>query len=736
MPSDKLIQQAKDLFKECAELTSDWRKKAEDDIRFASGDQWPAELRAWRESQNLPCLTIDRLEGPISQLVGDQRQNDLACKVIPRSLEGRKLVTAEKRQIDEGEFVAGLVRDIQRRSRFEWTQAQAFEHAVVCGMGGWYMDTTYVGPDSFEQRIVIRGIESPIAIYPDIKGFGTDEGMAYAYIIEDHNEEAFKRQFPKASTAWEEGDDWASTDAVRTALWWYKERVADTVLQLRHSDGRMTTILKSELGDTPLPTGVQVARERKSERVKIMRRVMSSLEVLEETEWPGTIIPVAIVLGKRAWVGGRLDLQGIVRKGMDPQRLYNYNRSTVAEIMGAAPKAPYLLTPSQVNGLEQMWKTANTGNKPYLLYNPDPHAPGAPQRQQLAYPQGFANEAIVAASDVMSVTKIHEASLGQRSNETSGIAIQARQREGDTGNYVYTDNLLLAVEETGRIIVDAIPRVYDSTRLLTSRAQDGTVTSVELNKPTPGGVQNRLSGGYDTEVTAGPAFGTARQEAVQAMTALGQAAPNLLAAGADIWVGNMDWPGADQLAARLKKMVPPELLDEQDQDDAGVKVAQLSQAVQMLEAKLQETMQAAQQAGEEGAQAQQDVAKLTHDLQVKDLELRQAKAELALTKQEASTTIDGMRQEEKLRRDFEEAKNALRDSVPVPEPEPVQPPDFSPVLQALAEIKQSLGNKEPAQPVQVIVETGEKPKVKRGKAIKQPDGSWSMEVLEQEVGEP
>lgn len=729
---DKLIQTALDQFAEAEEVSRSWRTAADEDIRFAGGDQWPEHLKAWREAQRLPTLTIDRLEGPISQLVGDQRQNDLAVKVVCKSLESKKLVTTNQRGMDESDFLAGVVRDIQRRSRFDWVQAQAFEHAVVCGLGGWYIDAEYESEDSFDQVLNIKRIPNPLAIYADWQNWASTQGMDYGFVLDHFTEDAFKARWPNASTAWDAADEWGG-DLKRVAIWWQREWKPETLLQIRLADGRVTVLRKSELGTVSMPPGARLLKERETKLPSIKRRVCTSLEVLEEVDWVGKIIPLCLVTGKESWHKGKLDYIGMIRKAKDAQRLYNYNRSTVAEIMGGAVKAPYILTAEQVRGFEEMWATANVGNKPYLLVNPDPKAPGWPHRSQIEYPAGFANEAIVASADIMSVTKIHEASLGQRSNETSGVAIQQRQKEGDTGNYVFTDQLLLAIEETGRILVDAIPKVYDSTRLVTARARDGETSTVMLNDPKPGAVWNRLTGKYDVEVTSGPAFGTARQEAVQAMTALAQAAPQLLQVGADIWVGNMDWPGADELAKRLKKMVPPELLNEEEmQGDPAAMLGQMQQALQQAQAMLQQTQQAAQEAAQALQQSEMKAMSSQAEIERLKTDLNEAQAELNLTKQSAQLAIDTVEAKLKQVQDYHQAADALRGSVPQEQPEM---PDLAPILKAVQDLGKSMQSKpEPTQPVQVIVETSDKPKIRRGRAVKQADGSWQMEAVEEEVG--
>jgi hypothetical protein len=68
-------------------------------------------------------------------------------------------------------------------------------------------------------------------------------------------------------------------------------------------------------------------------------------------------------------------------------------------------------------------------------------------------------------------------------------------------------------------------------------------------------------GRYDVTVTTGPSFTTKRQEAVEAMIQLTKAYPNIVQVAGDLMVKNMDWPGAQDIAERLKKTLPPELQD-------------------------------------------------------------------------------------------------------------------------------------------------------------------------------
>src|SRR3546814_17648701 len=81
------------------------------------------------------------------------------------------------------------------------------------------------------------------------------------------------------------------------------------------------------------------------------------------------------------------------------------------------------------------------------------------------------------------VSGIHDASLGIRSNEVSGRAISARQREGDIASLTFYDNGNAALLEAGDVINQLIPQVYDGTRVIRRIGEDETMKFQRVNDP-------------------------------------------------------------------------------------------------------------------------------------------------------------------------------------------------------------------------------------------------------------
>ncbi|HNA22851.1 MAG TPA: portal protein, partial [Agitococcus sp.] len=291
---------------------------------------------------------------------------------------------------------------------------------------------------------------------------------------------------------------------------------------------------------------------------------------LEESDWAGKYLPIVGVNGKEDLVDGKRTLRGLVRFAKDPQRMYNYWRTIDTEQKALAPKAPVLVTAKQIEGYEQHWQESLTTNMPYLIVNDVPSA-SMPQRINAGIVDKGANEAALMCVDEMkSTTSIFSASLGEQDNEKSGRAILAQQRKGDTANFAYIDNIARAIKWTGKIIIDLIPKIYDAARVVAVMGADGEKKLERINQVVMQKGQPKLLdlsvGKYDLVVTQGASYATKRIEALNSMVEIARVNPAIMQIAGDLIVKAMDWDGASEIAERLKKMLPPQLQQEEGED--------------------------------------------------------------------------------------------------------------------------------------------------------------------------
>ena len=583
---------------------SDSREDELDDLRFMAGSpdnqwQWPADVLSTRGSVQgqainaRPCLTINKLPQHVRQVTNEQRQNRPNGKVIPAD---------DNADVQVAEIFNGVVRHIEYMSDADVAYDTACDNQVTYGEGYIRLLTEYCNDDTFDQDIKIGRVRNAFSVYmdPTIQDpCGSD--AEWCFITEDILKSEYERLFPDASpisTLYSQGvgdqgiSSWLQEDTIRIAEYFYNVYDAETLHlypnnQTAKANSPEDKQLKEMYGK-PL-------RTRKVDRKKVMWMKTNGFDILDEREWSGKYIPVVRVIGNEWEVDGQIYISGLVRNAKDAQRMYNYWTSQEAEMLALAPKAPFIGYGGQFEGYENQWKTANTTNWPYLEVNPDvtDGAGGVlplPMRAQPPLPQtGLIQAKMGAGEDIKATTGQYDASLGQQGNERSAKAIVAREKQGDVGTYHYVDNLARAIRYITRQIVDMIPKIYDTQRIARIIGADGEVSMVKMD-PTQeeavrevrdqetGGLIEKIYnpgvGTYDVMVTTGPGYMTKRQEALDAMSQILQSNPQLWAVAGDLFIKNMDWPGAQEMAERFKKILDPKVLATDDQSPEMVAAQQ------------------------------------------------------------------------------------------------------------------------------------------------------------------
>lgn len=624
MKDEDILEAACKRMQLAADADRENRELALDDLRNQIGEQWPDSERRSREAEGRPCLVINRLPQFTRQVTGDLRRMNPSINVLPASDDASK---------EGAEFIEGMIRYIQYRSDASSIYEEAGESAATCSMGYFRVLTDYEDDDTFNQEILIEGIKNPFAVYfdPDAR-LSTREDANWVFIADRMSEEDFKEAYPGKDAVSADGDTatdrsayWREGDDVIVAEYFWKEPVEKTIWQLPGG----------EVVDTA-PRGGK-AKSRKVQGHKVMWAKISGADVLEgPQEWAGKYIPVVAVVGEEIHVADRVVRSSVIRYAKEPQRLYNYFVSAETEVLALQPKAPYMVTATQVSGFEQQWANANTKNRPYLVYKPDPNAPPPQRSQPPMASSGMLQHIMMAGDDMKATTGIYDAGLGQRSNEHSGVAIKQRQMESDISTSIYSDNVSKAVGYCGRIIVDLIPKIYDSERMVRIVGNDDEDQMVKVNQVQKHAefgdvtINNLTIGKYDIRVSVGPNYTTKRQEAAENMLEFIRVFPQAAPLTADLIAGNMDWPEADKFQERLKAALPPGIAD--NKDPQAQRQQQAAQQAQMQEQQQQQQIAQTMQKmalDEQQAKTRQAVA----NADKAEAEAMRARAELGVSVQ-------------------------------------------------------------------------------------------------------
>ena len=689
---EALLREARERAGEAQTWWNENHERADKSVRFAEGEQWNADELAERVGR--PNLTVNTLPTFIEQVSGNQRQSRPAIKVIPGDDHGAAMTfeagEKRKRKIAGADLYSGIIRAIEQNSGAEAHYDKAFDHALDGGFGWLRVLTRYANSRDFDQELLIRSVRNRWAVLTDPLAQEPDRhDMAYAFIGDEMRRAEFTRRYPNARV----GDVIDGIDRDRAAYWMHDDvvRVAEYMTReaqprnlLLFSNGQMAYEDEVKALIQPMyEQGITVTRERKVVTWCAYWRKITAWDVLEgPIKLPFTTIPLVPVIGReRDYRDGTVKLSSLIHHSMDVKRMENFWLSAATERVGASPKAPWIVTKEAIEGYESYWENANRGNPAYLPYNGE--APAPVRQDGSAMPVAEIQMATLMSDRVKSTIGIFNPSLGEEASEKSGRAIALRQRQADNGTFAFTDNLSRALRRVGLLLIEAIPRIYDTERVMRLRNEDGTSDWVKVNQVVPvldaGGqpvlgvdgkpeeqVINGLGQGeFDVVVSAGPSFATQRQEAAEGQMQLMKIAPSLVPLAGDVMVENMDWPQSDKIARRMRLALDPKLLTPQEREDMAEDQGGEVDPNTGQPAQGQPTPE--QQAQQQAAAMQQEAMGMQRQALAADTQAKVAKAEAEIETANATKA--------KAKADMMEAEvrmQALR----------MQPPSLPPVLPA------------------------------------------------------
>lgn len=559
---DQFIQDMRSQYQHDVDFDRINRYEAIDDLRFSAGEQWDPVVLLQRKS--LPCLVINTIPQFTAQLVGDWRESRKAIKVIPSNDE----------DTDVADVREDLVRNIEMQSRADRSYDQAFESMIQCGDGAFKVTVEYARDDVFDQDIYIRPIEDVLATVWDRFSVDPTGRDARRVFVDDRiPKDEFTRKWPQAAGGANllEVDKidrvtmagWMDEESYRVTEYWRMVEREKTLALF--SNGKMYEIDDSNMEDmierngTPTKTRVVWCRYAQ------MHYCTGWAILAGPYEYRMNRLPIIRMSGRIVNVAGRRVRYGLVRFMKDPSRLKNFWRSIAAEQLGYAPKAQWLATQSAVEGRQEAFRRAHLTRDPLLIVNDEAIIGQNIQRIEPPQPQAaIFQEVAMNTQDMKDVSGIQDASLGMRSNETSGKAIMNRQHEGDIASQTYYDNADAALLEAGDVINQLIPQIYDGTRVVRLIGHDESIKFQRINDPMDPHSIDLGSGMFDVALTTGASYTTRRVEAADAMMNAIQVWPELMSIAGDLVVKAQDWPGAEELSDRLKKTIPPNLLDDKE----------------------------------------------------------------------------------------------------------------------------------------------------------------------------
>ena len=636
---DSRIEEAKQFLKFCNDADTMNRQEALEDLKFVGGDQWPVELQNSRNLESRPVITINKLDGYCRQVSNQQRQQRPRIKVH---------ATNTHEQMVEAEIIQGLIRHVEVNSNADHAYDNGFDYAVRMGWGFMRVRTDYVSPDSFDQEIYIDPVDNPFTVYFDPNSIAPDGSDAERCLVTTMVPKAeFRKMYPEADdggtsfTQRGTGDsqsEWITKEDIRLAEYYYTVREKATLYLL--SDGTSTFADDKDFFNRLQVAGINIVDKRDSHKKTIKYCKLTGVEVIEEGVWPSKYLPIVPIYGRHIVISDKRHKFGMVRYAKDPQRMYNFWQTSITESVALAPKAKWLMAEGQDEGHENDWAQANIKSFPLLRYKQtdiDGRPAPAPTRlQPEPPPAGVMAAAAGVNEDIKVMMGIFDPAQLKQGN-ISGKALNGQQQQVDLTNFDYYDNLTRSIAHVGKIILDLIPKIYDTQRVLRIIGEDGKPQLVTVNEQDAIGnilKNNTAVGQYDVVMETGPGYNSKRQEAVDSMMQLLGADPALMQTAGDLIFRNMDFPGADIIADRLATLNPLAQIDEHSDIPPQVQM-QLAQAQKQVK-DMQQQMQAMQMAMKQ----RQDIEQVKQDSETKRLLIKETNRAHQIELEDASKRFD------------------------------------------------------------------------------------------------
>ncbi|MBY8898527.1 portal protein p19 [Acinetobacter baumannii] len=643
---DSILDEIKKNLRYAEDYWHDNYERGVEDKEFVTvkGAQWEDGAVARRTAEGKPSLEFNLCRAYCRQQINTQRQNRAQVKVVP---------VDNGADADKANIIEGLIKDTEESSDAESAYDQAAENAVYGAIGFFRIVTDYVSELSFNQEPRFMTVHNPHAWYIDPQSKALDGSDArWAVGGEWVDKDIIKDKYGASAVvdfAMSEYSDWCNTEdkTVLIVEYFKIEEVSDELWMLEDGTTNYKSALLDEFGVSEDELKPLVINSRSTTRTEVKWYKASGSEVLEETVFPGKYIPVIPVYGEVTYIGEERYLHSLVHFAKDPQRLYNYWKSTEAQILQKNQDDILVVDPKGVSGYEEEWRDPAKFAAVHYKHIDDSQQPiPAPYRIGAAQPPvGVLNAAESAKVAITDILNMHAPIMGGDSQEVSGVAIGMRQRQSETAQFHLQDNLNKSIRHAGRILLGLYQALYTVPMVRRIIGADGEAKQINLFDKTADGVLADVTiGRYDVRMDTGPSFNTQREQNFALMMQLLSMNPQLFSLIGDILLQNSPLLNAKEISERIRSTMPPQVLGKGEQIDpeqAKAQIQQLDQLVQKMTADI-EMLQKEVNDKDKEHQLEMFKAQLQYE---KDIKVAQINAASRADVQELKGAVDLMKQQ-------------------------------------------------------------------------------------------
>lgn len=662
MAEDQSYSEVSKRLEEAQEAEDDNRRMVREADHFLNkrNGQWEPEII--QRFGKKPRYTFDEANPIVDDVLGEMMSSDFSIRVSPSGTVASKQTAM---------IYEGLIRTIENISNATYIYNRSARIMVGTGLDGWRVVQAFRDDNSFQQDLLLRSI-------PDFQNSVWFDPGAVEQNMEDA-EEAWvltsmtKRDYDKR---WPEGSGMSVGKNITQQVYFNKKPdevvVAEHLYKVRKkrelalmSDGSVF-VMDADFDrvlDDLAKRDITLVRTRTREYSTVYQRIFDGSDWLGNAkETVFSYVPIIPVFGNFRISESKVIYWGIVEKIRDAQRVINYSESRRIEEGALAPRGKIWMTKEQATSpdVKQTLQTLNTNMDPVQFYDfvdmqPVPQYMGSPTSNQ-----GLVETTASAQGFIQRTSGTFDEARGAAPAHRSGEAVNLLQKKSDNPKRKWFQSMEIAIQHTAKILIAAIPKVYDVQQELVLTGYDGTTDVVTIKKRVKDEQSGQIielndlsKGTYDVVCSSGPAFASKQQETVTTINEMAAIDPSILAIGADILLNNISAPGIDKIAERKRLemvnagVIPPSQLTSDEK--------------KMLEEKAKQPPQMSpiDQANLKIAQAQEEDIKGKNAERMARLQLEQQKIALKQAELQLKAQLEQNREYQQQQKQMVDAVSAV-----------------------------------------------------------------------------
>ena len=522
--------------------------------------QWEPKWAS--KNENKPRYTFDLVNPIVDQICSEISQADFDVKIAPAGGNATQPIA---------NTYDGIIRNIETMSDASDVYSEAARGMVIGGFDAWRVSQKYIDDDSFEQDLVIEKIGNAVdRVWFDPAAEKQDKSDSrYCFVLHAVSKEEYKRRWPKGSEeSVSEGRDgdayFDKAEVIVIGEFIYCEESDRELVMFDNGAVHEANDDLKKITDELKLLGVNETQRRKRVKKTICSRFFDAKDWLDDkAETVFGRLPVVPIYANFKISENKTIYWGVVEKLLDPQRVLNYSMSREIEEGALAPRAKFMMTPAQASGHEDSLATLNTNSDPVQFYNADPDAPGVPQQVGGA----IINPGLRTISESMRgmityASGMYSANMGDNPGLQSGVAIEQLQNKGDNSTVKYFNSLESGIRATGRILVEAIPKIYNTARTVRILKEDQTYDVAPINQQQIDQqtgevvtINDLTVGVYDVSVRAGASFKNRQKETIDTIIEIAKIDPTILQIAGDVLLDNVSTASAQQISDRKREQM-------------------------------------------------------------------------------------------------------------------------------------------------------------------------------------